>query len=148
MKKALIIIGILLIAIISYLCWYYTSSADKEIHLLSKGFTGIVIIRFNAENGKEEKYENGSRVYEIPASGILNTKFKPNEGWSDSPQYFYIVGDKKEPLTKKVYSPDIGVATSDITNKNVTFVSYIVSDEQHVDSLYTVREKMNIADLK
>lgn len=148
MKKKLIIVGVIFIAIIGYLCWYYTSSADKEIHLLPKGFTGIVIIRFNSEQGKNEQYEDGKRVYEIPANGILDTKFKPNEGWSDFPVYFYVDGNKRLPLTKKVYSPNIGTAKSDITNNNITFVSYIVSDEKHIDSLYKIRESLNIADVK
>lgn len=149
MKKGLIILGSIVVFIVGYLFWYYTSSADNEIHLLPKGFTGIVIIRFNAENGKEERYEDGKRVYEIPANGILDTKFKINEGWSDLPKLYYLDGNKRTPIIKyKVYSQQIGGAISDITNKEVSYISYILSDEKHVDSLYTVLERMNIADAK
>lgn len=149
MKKGLIFLGVIIVLIVGYLFWYYTSSADEEIHLLPKGFTGVVIIRYNAENGKEKRYENGKRVYEIPANGILDTKFDINEGWSDLPKYYYLNGHKRTSLGhNKVYSPNIGGAISDITQKEISFISYIVSDEQHVDSLYTIREKMNIADVK
>jgi hypothetical protein len=149
MKKGLIILGSIVVLIVGYLFWYYTSSADDEIHILPKGFTGIVIIRFNIENGKKELYKDGKRVYEIPPNGILETKFKVNEGWSNPPEYYYLNGKERINLgNNKVYSPDIGVAISDMTHKEVTFVSYIVSDEKHVDSLYTVRERINIADAR
>lgn len=149
MKKGLIILGSIVVLIVGYLFWYYTSSADDEIHLLPKGFTGIVIIRFNAKNGKEERYEDGKRVYEIPANGILDTKFKINEGWSDLPKLYYLDGNKRTPIIKyKVYSQQIGGAISDITNKEISYISYILSDEKHVDSLYTVLERMNVADAK
>jgi hypothetical protein len=139
MKKGLIILGSIIVLIVGYLFWYYTSSADDEIHLLPKDFTGIVIIRFNVVNGKEERYEDG----------ILDTKFKINEGWSDLPKLYYLDGNKRIPIIKyKVYSQQIGGAISDITNKEVSYISYILSDEKHVDSLYTVLERMNVADAK
>jgi hypothetical protein len=149
MKKLLIILGILLITIGGYLFWHYSSNAEDEIHLLPRDFKGIVIIRFNSPNGKDKRYEDGVRVYKIPANGILDTKFKENEGLSNLPKYYYLDGNKRTPMTKtKVYSLQFGVAASDINNKSVIFSTYIVSDEQHVDSLYNVREKMNFADVK
>lgn len=150
MKKGLIILGSIVVLIVGYLFWYYTSSADDEIHLLPKDFTGIVIIRFNAENGKEELYEDGKRVYEIPANGILDTKFDVNDGWSDFPKLYYLENGKRTqiPSKHKIYSMEVGVAVSDITNKDVSFYSYILCKEKDQDSLFTVRERMNVADAK
>nr|WP_315176520.1 hypothetical protein [uncultured Flavobacterium sp.] len=149
MKKGLIALGCVVILIIGYLFWYYTSSADDEIYLMQKDFTGIVIIRYDVPNGADIIYENGKRIYNIPSSGILETKFSPNEGWSDPPQYYYLDGANRIPITRhKVYSFEVGTAMNNITNKNITYASYIVSDEKSIDSLYNVREKMNILNAK
>lgn len=150
MKKRLIILGSIIVLIVGYLFWHATSSADNEIHLLPKGFTGIVIIRFNAENGKEKRYEDGDRVYEIPANGILDTKFDYNEGVSDYPKFYYVDNGKRTPipLKYKVFSMRGGGATSDITNKNVSIESYILCEEKDQDSLFKARERMNEADAK
>lgn len=150
MKKRLIILGSIIVLIVGYLFWHATSSADDEIHLLPKGFTGIVIIRFNAENGKEKRYENGDRVYEIPVNGILDTKFDYNEGVSNYPEFYYLDKGKrtKIPSKFKMFSMRGGIATSDITNKDVILESYILCEEKDQDSLFTVRERMNEADAK
>lgn len=150
MKKGLIILGSIVVLIVGYLFWYYTSSADDEIHLLPKGFTGIVIIRFNAENGKDKLYEDGKRIYEIPANGILDTKFDVNDGWSDFPKLYYLEKGKRMsiPSKYKIYSMIVGGTISDITDKDVKFFSYILCEEKDQDSLFTIRERMNIADAK
>lgn len=149
MKKALITFGIIIIIIISYLFWYYTSSSDDEIHLLPKNFKGIVIIRFNVKNGKDELYENGKRVYEIPQNGILDTKFGFDEGWSSPPEIYYLDGDKRISLgNNKVFSMRSGVAISDITNKEISFSTYLVCEEKEQDSLFNIRERLNVADAK
>lgn len=150
MKKGLIILGSIVVLIVGYLFWHATSSADNEIHLLPKDFTGIVIIRFNAENGKEKRYENGDRVYEIPANGILDTKFEYNEGVANFPKFYYLEKGKRTPIPSKykVFSMQGGIADSDLTNKGVDFESYILCKEKDQDSLFTVRERMNVADAK
>jgi hypothetical protein len=150
MKKGLIILGSIVVLIVGYLFWHYTSSADDEIHLLPKGFTGIVIIRFNAKNGKEKSYEDGKRVYKIPANGILDTKFDYNEGVINPPEFYYLEKDKRTPIPSKykVFSMQGGIADSDITNKGVDFESYLLCEEKDQDSLFTVRERMNVADAK
>lgn len=149
MKKILIALGCVVVLLIGYLFWYYTSSADDEIYLMPKDFTGIVIIRYNVPNGADMIYEKGKRIYNIPSSGILETKFSPNEGWSNPPQYYYLDGVNRLPITKyKVYSFEVGTAKNNLTNKSITYSSYIISDEKNIDSLYSVREKMNIVSAK
>jgi hypothetical protein len=49
---------------------------------LPNNYTGAVIILFNEAYGVPEKFDNnGNRIYEIPPSGILKTKFKFQEGF-------------------------------------------------------------------
>jgi hypothetical protein len=56
----------------------------SEIYILKNNYLGPVIVKFNDANGSDEKFDNeGNRVFEIPSSGLLKTKFKFQEGWRD-----------------------------------------------------------------
>ena len=45
----------------------------------------MVHIIFNQKNAYPKEYDNkGSRVYRVPKSGGLKTKFKNNFGWIDA----------------------------------------------------------------
>lgn len=55
--------------------------AAKEKYLIPYGFKGQVFIFFNIKDGAKKEYENGYRIYKIPASGILKTQFKPTFGY-------------------------------------------------------------------
>jgi hypothetical protein len=55
--------------------------AEPELHIISEGYQGYVIIIFDDPNGHEVKYKDDFRVYEIPPEGILRTKFKAQAGW-------------------------------------------------------------------
>ena len=68
---------------------YLWNRAEPEVHLLPAGFTGPVVILFDQANGTPPRREGRARVYEIPASGILRTQFRENDGWS-SPRYYYV----------------------------------------------------------
>ncbi len=81
----------------------------SETHILPKGFIGQVHIYFNQSNGKEIEYNGKSRIYRIPKSGILKTKFISNSGWIDSKEYlnfFYGNTDSTNLLHKYISSRD------------------------------------------
>ena len=71
--------------------------AEPETYLLPEGFKGKVNIIFNQENGAAPKYSNRRRVYEIPISGILLTKFRDQYGLVDH-KYYYVnsIGKRTE----------------------------------------------------
>jgi len=62
---------------------------ENEVYILPDNYIGYVIIIFGQEEGSEKKYFNGKRIYDIPDSGILKTKFDANYGSSDFPEYYY-----------------------------------------------------------
>lgn len=73
------------------------SSSSKDIFLIPKGFTGQVTIYYDRPNGQEEEYEGEWRIYKIPQSGVLETKFrlKGNSiNLSDS-KYYYVDSNEK-----------------------------------------------------
>lgn len=83
-------------------------TAEPETYLIPQGFTGRVNIVFNREDGVSAKYEDGRRVYQIPASGILLTQFKDEYGLVDA-LYFYVdsIGKRKPlPIYRHDYNPD------------------------------------------
>lgn len=79
------ILSILILLIAGFvLFWYFYNKGKGEVFVLPDNYTGAVIILFDESDGITEKYdENGNRVYEIPSSGILKTKFKFQEGFRD-----------------------------------------------------------------
>lgn len=149
MKKILIGLVGLIFIVIGYLFWYYTSSGDEEIHLLPDNFIGVVFIRFEMKEGFSERFENRKRVYEIPSNGVLDTKFKVNEGWRSQAEFYYVKGTNRTRIdTNKVqiYGQQIGESVSNVDNKKVTFISYIICPREKADSLYRVMEKIHISD--
>jgi hypothetical protein len=96
--KVIYIIPILTACLLQVQC---KNKVEGEIHLIPKGYEGPVIIVFNQKTGKPVKYENGSRVYEIPASGVLKTQFKEQEeGYisMDEVKYLYTDNTAREEI--------------------------------------------------
>lgn len=54
--------------------------ARPETFLIPEGFTGVVYVIHDEQLGEEKEYEGWRRLYKIPPSGVLFTKFKPSEG--------------------------------------------------------------------
>src|SRR5690349_8697309 len=50
---------------------------EHVIYLLPAGFLGAVIVLYNRADGTPPLYEGKARLYRIPPSGILRTRFSP-----------------------------------------------------------------------
>jgi len=72
---------------------YIWNKGDNETYLIHSGYTGPIIIAYDFKDGEPEQYKNGRRLYKIPKSGVLKTRFDKNTGWSDMPKFFYIDED-------------------------------------------------------
>ncbi len=53
---------------------------EKEKHILPSGYIGDIYMIFNQYDGLDRQYEDGKRIYYIPPSGVLKTKFNANYG--------------------------------------------------------------------
>jgi len=64
---------------------------EKEIYLIPPAFRGELIVFFDQPDGEEIQYEDDARVYNIPPSGYLKTKFPKNGGCmnDDRIHFFY-----------------------------------------------------------
>lgn len=76
-------------------------SSEREIFLLPTNFTGTAVVVFNQINGTPKEYEDGSRVYRIPKSGILYTQFEKPEGSLDQVIFFDRDKNRREELQTK-----------------------------------------------
>jgi hypothetical protein len=55
--------------------------AEDAIVLIPKGFTGPFIIAYDTLSGEDPVREGSVRIYRIPRSGILRTRFASNQGY-------------------------------------------------------------------
>lgn len=82
-----------------------------ETHILPFGYTGKVYIIFNQKDGLPKEYcQNGSRLYRIPKSGILKSKFKSNYGWIDAGEkinFYYRMNDSLILLNKLITEQEL-----------------------------------------
>lgn len=138
------------------------SKNEDEIHLLPEGYIGLVVILFNQESGAEKEYEGESRLYRIPANGILKTQFEPNDGIA---AVKYFIRNKTNPREELRYIS--GQEISEISDPNKVYVinssreesvgnldkkkyfsnSYMVARQDQIDSVHMARQQMFIPDL-
>jgi len=128
------------------------SQGTKNIFLIPKEFTGIVIVVFDQKDGKKPGIENGKTVFRIPASGILKTQVKPYYENISNEYYFidslqiktpikYLFSFKAKPsaIEKEVYCFDEQMASTPINKPNIkTIRTFLVGNSNQADSLYNI----------
>jgi hypothetical protein len=67
----------------------YRSFTTPATYLIPEGYRGNVMVVFNQADGRDEEYEGRRRIYRIPATGVLFTKFDDEEGFINE-EYYYI----------------------------------------------------------
>lgn len=157
----MISLGLLLITGI-YL--WKTEIGDDEVFILPEGHKGIVFILFDQKNGEPERYEHGSRVYEIPPGGVLKTQFFLNTGWHRPGKYFYRVNGKlveipyvfddrdmdiKNDRKSEVHvcCPSNGQAGREPNGPAVVYEQFYVGTKDEINSASEERERTNPAEL-
>jgi hypothetical protein len=82
--------------------WYayqYQNRTEKEHFVIPDGYTGLIAVGFDQEVGQPPKYEWFTRMYEIPARGVLFTK-PHDRGWQVQFSYLDLTGHRvKLPYT-------------------------------------------------
>lgn len=160
------IIGLMFLALslgIGGFIWK-TQIGDDEIFILPEGYTGVVFILYDQENGEPKKFEQGKRVYEISPNGILRTQFSLNTGWHSPGKYYYKKNgklveipnlfDDRDPEAKReiaskvhVCCPSSGKAGKDPNEVPTVFEKFYVGTDEEIHEASEKGEKMNPADL-
>jgi len=112
MKRLLIVSGWLLLG---------SCVRHSTTFILPAGYKGEVTVFYNQEKGVAEKYENGGRLIRIPASGVLLTQFKDDEGNVKHSFFYEDASGKRTPVTR--YSNE-DVKNDSVRQKNATGIFY------------------------
>ncbi|MBK8398138.1 MAG: hypothetical protein IPL26_23220 [Leptospiraceae bacterium] len=122
----------------------FYSESSNNIFLIPNGYTGRIVIIHSCKNGAEKEYESMSRIYKIPQSGILKTKFSFAGNSFDHlhSKYFYIdsVGNRTEILedTSKIHPH--GLWTLSYNKQGDTIIDFILDNRQADPSNYQVEK--------
>lgn len=70
--------------------------SEPELFLIPNNYHGVVIVLFDQDNGQDESYIEGKRLYDIPGNGILLTKFSKTIHGKLSQGYYYKDSDGRK----------------------------------------------------
>ena len=168
MKKMLIVLGAIVGAIVVAAIFvladsFVFSRAEAEVHLIPDGYVGPVVIAFDRDDGTPEKYENRTRIYEIPPSGILKTKFSRNDGAHHVWEFYYVKADgtkrdlpyfldlREVPMEGReavaIYALGSVSAPDNRTGRDMSFFTYVVGKVSDSKSLISEQHKKSLNDL-
>lgn len=74
--------------------------AESETYLIPEDFRGVFQIHLDSPCASAPTFENGRRLYVIPADGILHTSFGDNFGVQDKRYYLVDANGNRTELTK------------------------------------------------
>lgn len=122
------------------------NKAEPEVHLIPKGYKGPVIIIFEDKQGKPEKYEDGKRVYEIPADGVLRTQFKKQQEFiaPGDLKYYYYDGNGRQEINYLQSTQEFADSSSTyVFSKELSHstVRYLVGKVSEGDAYYKALRK-------
>jgi hypothetical protein len=107
-RTRLILIGLTTTALLLLCLWGYSSlsSVESEIYLIPDGYEGPVLVVYDQPNGQPPEYEGSARLYEVPDTGLLLTRFPPNQS-RYRPEFWYVDEDgKRTPIVWGVQCQD------------------------------------------
>jgi hypothetical protein len=133
---------------------------EQEIYILPQNYTGRVLVIFDQKSGEPEKYEAKARVYVIPQTGILKTRFSINEGWKELPRFYYVEMDEKRQIPVQVEYTKLSsdkvnatLASTGVAYKNINgtgeiqFKECYVGTKEQIEEAHKKAEKLDILDL-
>ena len=65
-------------------------SGEQSVYLIPNHFVGNILIAYDQPDGAPAEYEQGVRIYRIPATGFLKTRFGLERRWHIPDEYYYV----------------------------------------------------------
>ncbi len=81
--------NLLLASVLFLLFQGCTKKGEDRVFILPNNFIGYAIIIYNQSDGNDVKYTDDKRLYVIPHSGVLKTKFTADYGWRSISKFYY-----------------------------------------------------------
>jgi hypothetical protein len=139
---------VLLGALVLLGCTQCRRHKEPVLFLLPPGFVGNVVVVYDQPHGQSPEYRAGTRVYRIPAGGVLYSRFGPNYGVGPAAEYRY-TGTRTRPghvlryrwKPQPTYAPDDTVVcgSAPITDSNTPrthYLAFVVAPNRQADSIY------------
>ena len=155
MRRMIILLNLLVILFCS------SCGIEQAVIQVPENYEGTIVIVFNQEDGVSEEYnDNGERVYRIPNSGILKTRFKSIKGISTLSLHTYSDASILEELplvysfdevdqesTQTIgYNPRIGAKverydqSGNLIKAHPPYMDLLIGRMSKIDSLSKVRD--------
>ena len=139
---------------VAYWGWYMLGLNNaQEVFIVPHNFRGIVYILFDQPEGAPTEYDWLKRVYRIPSSGLLRTRFSLQEGLMRLPEFYWdsagqrqllhyqVPNGRRIPLGAYVSAIETGAGGCVVdkqgnVKEQIAYKSFIVSDERNVEKFY------------
>ncbi|RAV29703.1 DUF6843 domain-containing protein [Sinomicrobium soli] len=150
-------IPVLLLVLISVLT--SCQRGEPSIFVVPEDYKGYILVIYNQENGADKEYQDKSRVYRIPSSGVLLSKFTSNPGLSGFPKFYNgsIAPENQIRFTMDRELPsDTIIATGGIAggvnkdpdgNEVIRFIQYYVGTKEQIGEAHKEVENLDIIEL-
>lgn len=126
-------------------------SPEPEIYLIPKNYTGRIIILLNQKLGEEKEHEGEFRVYRIPISGILKTKYSSNTGEFDldKMKFYFDDSNSRSEIPDFNIKRDSTYINSQIfyysngimEDRDIKYIEFIVAPYSKRDSFFIKNEQ-------
>ena len=87
MTKYYIVLGFLITVVLFYSC---RKDAEPETFLIPNNYEGAIVLLFDQNDGLDEEYSEGRRIYRVEQNGLLKTQFSKTKHGRLDQDYYYI----------------------------------------------------------
>jgi hypothetical protein len=115
MKLIILALSTFLISAGTFL--YRNLTHSPAIFLIPENFHGDLYVVYDQDHGTGQEFDGMSRLYRIPKTGILFTKFKPEPCTTDQ-EYFYVTARGNRKKLKEQTSGDFNGPWTEKNNPN------------------------------
>lgn len=135
---------ILIFPLLLFLGYNFHAQSSNNIFLIPKGYVGRILIVHGCKDGISKEFEGTSRIYRIPRSGILKTKFNFAGSSFDymNTRYYYVdeQGVKTEILDDITTIHPHALWTLPHERKGDTIIDFIIDTHQKDPNNYKSEE--------
>jgi hypothetical protein len=126
MKLIILALCTFLISAATFL--YHNLTYSHAIFLIPDNFHGDLYVVYDQAHGTDQEFDGMSRLYRIPKTGILFTKFKPETSTADQ-EYFYVdAGGNRRKLMEETSGDFNGPWTSKNNTKQISRNTNMIFD--------------------